>query len=525
MKKKIKILTFCIMLLIGCGKESSNTFSKDNTLKVTSPKDIGELNPHLMTSSQFIQDWVYEGLVTLKDGEIKPVLAQSWTISSNGKEYIFSLRKDVKFSDGSEFDANLAKKNIDSILENKKRFGFLQSLQEISRVDAVDKYTLKLVLNNPCNSLLKDLTFTRPITFLGEKGFSKIEPTYKKIELPIGTGMWKIIEHVQNQYAIFERNEYYWGKKPNYKYVKVLIVPDMNTTVSMLKAGEIDLIFDNLDSLSVDSIKDLKNSGFEVKISNSKQITSLSLNTNKGILKNKKVRQALAYATNNEIISKNIFESDRKPAKSYFTDDVEYVKNSKVENYEFNLEKSNQLLESLGWIFTDENKFRSKDGKILELTISIDNSFKNGKVLAEVLQHQYSKVGVKINISQEESKLFRQNWSKADFDIIMFNSWGASYEPFATFAAMTTSGDKFNVVQRGVQNQEELHKNMLNALSEVNEEKLQKNIDYIIHSFYDEAIYIPLTDTVITAVFKKNLEGIQFSDIKEAFPLQDIIKK
>lgn len=525
MKKFILPAIISALLFVSCGKKEVEVSLEKNILKITSPKDIGELNPHLMTSPHFVQSWVYEGLVSLKDGQITPLLAESWTISEDGKEYIFKLRKSVKFSDGTSFDANIVKLNIESVIANKKRFGFLQSLKEINSVDVLDPNTIKFTLNNPCNSLLKDLTFSRPITFLGANGFSEEEPTSKKIKSPIGTGMWILDEYVPSQYAVFKRNEHYWGKKPNYEYLKLLIVPDINTTVSMLKSGEIDLIYDNFDSLSVDSIKELEKIGFNVKISNPKQVTSLSLNTNDEILKDKKIRQALAYATDNETISKNIFEGIRKPGTNYFTNDVEYVREVKVPNYTFNLEKANELLEKNGWIFENENPYRSKNGQPLELSINIDNSFKNGKVVAEVLQSQYAKAGVKINISQEESKLFRQNWSKGNFDMIMFNSWGGSYEPFATFAAMTTEGDKFNIIQRGLSNKHELHKKMSDSLVEVNKEKLQNNIDYIVNTFYNEAVYIPLVNTVITAVYKENLEGVKFSDIKEAIPLEDIKEK
>lgn len=156
------------------------------------------------------------------------------------------------------------------------------------------------------------------------------------------------------------------------------------------------------------------------------------------------------------------------------------------------------------------------------MKLSLDNSIKNGKLLAEVLQEQYKRVGVKLEISQEESKLFRQNWTKGDFDMVMFNSWGGSYEPFATLAAMITEGDKFNVVQRGIENRAELHRVMKESLSEVDSEILRQNFKYILDTFHEQAIYIPLVDTVIISVSSKDIEGVEFSSIKDIIPLQTI---
>lgn len=510
--KNILITIILSSAILGCGVEEKDRES----LRITIPKDIGNLDPHLMNSPHYAQNWVYEGLVTLKDGRIAPVLCESWEISPDGKEYTFLLKKDIVFSDGTKFDSENVKRNFDEVLKNKKAFSFLQSLKEIKEIIVLDDYRIKFVLDKPCNSFLKDLTFSRPLVFLGDNGFEKFSP--------IGTGMWELSNYKINQYATFKRNENYWGDKPRFQFLKTYVVSDMNTSVSMLKAGDIDLIYDNFDSLSIENIEQLQKDGYVVKISEPKQVTSLSLNTDGKILKDKKVRQALSYATDSEAISRDIFKGIRKPAKSYFTQDVEYIKDIKVQSYNFDLEKAQELLEEAGWKYND-GEYREKDGEVLTLKLSLDNSIKSGKIIAEVLQSQYKKVGVKLEIAIEESKLFRQNWSKGDFDIIMFNSWGGSYEPFSTLSAMITDGDKFNVVQRGIENREELHKVMENALSENDKKRLIDDFQYIMDTFYEQAIYIPLIDTVVISVSSPDIDGIEFSSIKEVIPLQNVYRK
>lgn len=512
--KKILFSFVMVGVILGCNTEKK---SESNILKITIPKDIGKLEPHFMTSPHYVQDWLYEGLVTLKNGEIYPMLSKNWEISNDGKEYIFYLREDIFFNDETKFNSNIVKKNFEEILKNKKGFTFLQSLKEINSIEIIDEYTIKFKLNNPCNSFLKDLTFSRPLVFLGEKGFETFSP--------IGTGMWMLESYEMNQFAIFKRNEKYWGNKPQFEILKTYVVSDMNTSIAMLRAKDIDMIYDNYDSLSMENIEQLKKEGYTIKISEPKQVTSLSLNTSAKILKDKSIRQALSYATNKEIISKEIFNGIRKPADCYFTKDVEYIKELIIPKYDYNIDRANQILDEANWKFEKNREYRSKDGEILNLKLRLDNSIKNGKIIAEVLQHQYKKVGIKLEIIQEESKLFRQNWQKGNFDIIMFNSWGGSYEPFATLAAMVTAGDKFNIVQEGIKNKDELHRIMKETLKENNESKLKENFNYIINTFYNEAIYIPLVDTVSIAVYGKDLEGVEFSTNKELIPLQNIKRK
>ena len=89
----------------GCGGTSGS--SKDTLTLSFNEDPVGDLNPHMYLPSQFItQDMVYEGLVYYgENGQIKPSLAESWDISKDGRTYTFHLRKNVKFSDGSDFNA------------------------------------------------------------------------------------------------------------------------------------------------------------------------------------------------------------------------------------------------------------------------------------------------------------------------------------------------------------------------------------------------------------------------------------
>lgn len=505
--------------------ETEAASEEDSMLVLAYPKDLGDMNPHTMVSPMYAQDWVYDGLTALVNGEIVPELAESWEISEDGKTYTFHLREGVKFSDGSDLTAELVKRNIQDVIDNKDGYSFLQCLEEIETMETPDDVTLVLNLKNPCNSLLSDFTFNRPLTIAAEAAFPESGSIYNDgVTEPIGTGMWTVKEYVQDQYTVFERNEYYWGEKPAFQYVKVEVIPDIDTVVNALKAGEIDLYIDVNDGLSADAYYELESLGFGVQMAEGTQVTSLSLNTAGDVTGDVRVRQALNYATDNTVISEYVYGGLQKPASSYFADSIPQTQTG-VEGYPYDPEQAAALLDEAGWVFEDGSQYRTKDGQILEVDMLYDTVFKNGKNIGLVMQEQFQQVGVKLNICEEDSQVFRKKWAAGEFDMILYSSWGGSYEPFATLAAMRSDGDKFHTVQKGMENKAELDEVMNAALSEIDQEKLAEDFLYITQSFKDQAVYIPLTISSTLAVYDSSLSGVDLEDAKDVMPVGTVVRQ
>ena len=116
--------------------------AEEDTLVVRVAKDIGDMNPHTMNSQMYAQNWVYESLVSLVNGEIVPELAESWEISEDGLTYTFHLREGVTFSDGSVFNSEIAKKNIEAVKNHADGYSFLQSLTSLESIETPDDLSL-----------------------------------------------------------------------------------------------------------------------------------------------------------------------------------------------------------------------------------------------------------------------------------------------------------------------------------------------------------------------------------------------
>lgn len=492
-----------------------------DTLVVRAAKDVGDLNPHTMKSQMFAQDWVYESLVAMKNGEIVPELAENWEISDDGKTYTFHLRSGVKFSDGSAFDSQIAKKNIEAVMRHADGYSFLQSLNAISSIETPDAETLVLNLTEPCNSLLNDFTFSRPLVMLGEAGFpAEGDPYDNGTTSPVGTGMWVLKEYVADQYALFERNEYYWGKKPSFQYLRAVVIPDVNTAATALKAGEIDLMVDSTQ-ITAEMFKEMEAAGFHTAQAPTTSISNLNINTGGEITGELNVRLAMEYATDKEALSEGMFGGLQPPATAYFSTDVPYT-DTGIEPYTYDKEKANRLLEESGWVYEGNDTVRSKDGKKLEIDLIYDSSVTKDMDIGLILQSQYAEVGIQLNIVPQDSQVYRQNWAAGEFGVLIYSSWGGSYEPYATLAAMAADGDKFHTVQKGMSNKAELDRVMLDCLSQTDEAKLQENFDYIMKSFHDEAVYVPLTVTTKLGIYRGDMTGLDLSSGQDSIDVGSV---
>ncbi len=491
------------------------------TLRVRAAKDIGDLNPHTMKSQMYAQNWVYESLVAMKDGEIVPELAESWEVSSDGCTYTFHLREGVRFSDGSQWDSQIARRNLEAVKNHGDAYSFLQSLELLESIKTPDDLTLVLNLAQPCNSLLNDFTFSRPLVMLGEAGFpAEGDPYDNGIASPVGTGMWVLKEYEPEQYALFERNENYWGEKPSFQYLRVEVIPDVNTAASAMKAGEIDLMMDSTQ-ITAELYREMEAAGFMVDAVPTTSVSSVSINTAGEITGDLNVRLALEYATDTEAISQGIYGGLQEPATSYFSPEVPYT-DTGIEPYSYDLERANELLEEAGWIWEDGEAARVKEGRPLEIDLIYDSSVTRDRDIGLILQSQYAKAGIQMNIVPQDSQVYRQNWAAGEFGLLIYSSWGGSYEPYATLAAMAADGDKFNTVQKGMSNKEELDRVMLDCLSQRDPVKLQENFRYIMESFHREAVYVPLTVTSKLGICGGQWTGMEMDSSQDSIDVASL---
>ncbi|WP_078433252.1 nickel ABC transporter substrate-binding protein [Metabacillus halosaccharovorans] len=534
LNKKQPLFTFVIVFilslsLLGCSSESINnsgdsSSESENMLTFAWPRDSGDLNPHLYNPSQlFAQSMVFEPLVSYQeDGELKPHLAESWEISDDGREYIFNLRQNVKFSDGTVFNAQVVKKNFDAILNNIDLHSWLGFIPKVAQTEVVDEYTFKLTLTESYYPTIQELAVVRPVRFLGEAGFPEDGDTSKGITTPVGTGPWVLDEYKVDEYAIFKRNENYWGELPSEEKIKVKVIPDAETRVLAFEKGELDLVYGE-GVISLDSFKQLESTGsYETSISEPIATRQLVMNTNKEQLSDIRVRQALHYGFNKEAMVEGVTSGLEEKADYILPTNFPYTSNVRATTVNYDSEKAKQLLDEAGWKLPKGKDIREKDGQPLEIELMYNSAESIQKTMAETLQSEWAGIGVKLNIAGVELTTQVERFKANEFDMNFFSNYGAPYDPHTFVNIVATEGFGFRESISAYPNKEELLTQIAEVQQTTDENERQILYTEILGSLQEQGAIVPISYIKQVAIYQKNVSNFTFPANRDEHPFTGI---
>lgn len=529
MDKKRRLKKFLILLILAfiCGACSSNKQKNHETqedqLIYGNTKDIRDINPHLYSGEMAAQNMVFEGLTKNEHGKVKPALAESWSISPDGLCYTFRLRKNVKFSNGENFDADTVKMNIDAILSNKNRHAWLELVNQIKNTKVIDKFTFQLNLKKPYYPTLTELALTRPFRFIAPSCFINGE-TKNGVKNYIGTGPWILKEHKNNQEAIFIKNDNYWGKMPKMNQVIWKVISDSQTLELALKNREIDLIYgSDGDQISTTNFTELENDkNFSTYISNPIASRAVLLNSNRPFLKDLKVRKAVEYAVDKTSIVKGVLNNIEIEAPTLLSSNVPYCDvNLKTYNYDPNKAKS--LLEQAGWYLGNDN-IREKNGKQLKLVFSYNSQNEQEGEIAQVIQSNLKQIGILVDILPEEKQMFLDRQKNGNFDLQYSLSWGTPYDPQSYVSSWRIPAHGDYQAQQGLSRKKWLDEKISQTLVESDDITRKNNYKEILTYISDQCIYLPISYSRTKAIATSQLKGVTFNDSQYEIPFEKMYK-
>lgn len=536
MKKRFPALVLggilALGLLSGCGqKEAASSVStaasepaaavngSDQELVFVNYRDIRDLNPHLYAGEMYAQSILYDTLVSITEDGYEGCLAESWTISEDGKIYTFKIRDGVTFSDGTVCDANAILANFNAIIENKNRHTWLEMMNLLVGVSAPDDHTFVIELSEAYYPMLTELGCIRPFAMISPNCMTN-GSTKDGVSGYIGTGPYVLTDFETDQYAVFERNENYWGEKPEIERITVKVIPDNQTRIMALESGEIDLIFGK-NMLDADAISQYVDSDkFEVALSNPTSTRHIVLNTTNEILSDTAVRQALQHATNRTAISEGIFYGLEQPADTLYAATVPYC-DVELTPYEYSTETASSMLDEAGWIMGSSG-IREKGGKKLELDLLYNSDSVTEKTISEYLQSEYLKLGISLNIHGEEEQSYRDNMKAGNFDMVFNICWGMPYDPQSSLAAMRAPVYGDFAAQQGLADKKEIDQAITDILTTTDEEERQELYRFVLTRLHEDAVYIPLTFECNKALYTKNLQGVHFGTDQYDVPFSDM---
>ena len=536
MKKRFPALVLggilALGLLSGCGqKEAASSVStaasepaaavngSGQELVFVNYRDIRDLNPHLYAGEMYAQSILYDTLVSITEDGYEGCLAESWTISEDGKIYTFKIRDGVTFSDGTVCDANAILANFNAIIENKNRHTWLEMMNLLVGVSAPDDHTFVIELSEAYYPMLTELGCIRPFAMISPNCMTN-GSTKDGVSGYIGTGPYVLTDFETDQYAVFERNENYWGEKPEIERITVKVIPDNQTRIMALESGEIDLIFGK-NMLDADAISQYVDSDkFEVALSNPTSTRHIVLNTTNEILSDTAVRQALQHATNRTAISEGIFYGLEQPADTLYAATVPYC-DVELTPYEYSTETASSMLDEAGWIMGSSG-IREKGGKKLELDLLYNSDSVTEKTISEYLQSEYLKLGISLNIHGEEEQSYRDNMKAGNFDMVFNICWGMPYDPQSSLAAMRAPVYGDFAAQQGLADKKEIDQAITDILTTTDEEERQELYRFVLTRLHEDAVYIPLTFECNKALYTKNLQGVHFGTDQYDVPFSDM---
>lgn len=520
MKKRKLILAATLvagmmMSMIGMAEEQE--------LVYVTNVNTGSMNAHMASgNAQLAQSMVYDGLVDSTEEGIVPALAESWEISNDGLVYTFHLRKNVKFTDGEAFNAEVAKMNFDAVLENKDAYSWMGLTGRIASVEAVDEYTLVLTLTEPYYPTLQELSFTRPYAFMSPNCFIDGH-SIDGVNSTIGTGPYIITENVDEQYATFEANEDYWDGAPAIKKITRKIIPDGQTAFLSMAKGEANLAFaeNGATLIDADSTELLEAQGYQVIMSDPVSTGIILTNTGNQDLAiaEKAVRLAFWYSIDRDTLCDVVFSGTALPADKLEYDTMPYCSDLGLEERGYNIEKAGELLEEAGWTLEDGAEYRTKEGKELSMDLCYFSDKTNYKTVAELIQDSAKASGIKINLIGEEANSIYARRKSGDYELMLDTSWGLPYESYMT-ANILIPGGSYQYCSQGLEGADEFYALVNETLTGTDEAKRAEQFKEIFTYIHDEAAVIPLYYNCLQIIAPENLENIQFAMSQYELPIQ-----
>ncbi len=403
---------------------------KGGTLRVGFYIEAQTMDPHLSGSKIDRQVYhnIYEPLVTLdtKLG-IKPGLAESWT-QPDPKTLVFKLRRGVKFHDGTDFNAEAAKFNLERMKTEPKsvRKG---EVANIDTVEAVDATTLKINLKKPDAALLATLT-DRAGMMVSPKVIQERGAELGRNAKGAGTGPFEFVEWVKDSHLVIKRHDGYWNKQggPYLDRVRYRPIPDDVVKLQSLQSGEID-VMDYVQPRDVAAVKADKN----VVVVDVPSLADFAyqLNTTKPPFNVKALRQAVAYALDLEQIVKGVWLNVGVAANGPIPP-TSWAYDKSIAPIKRDLAKAKAKLAEGG----------QPNGFTFTLTT---NNIPINVQEAEVMQAQLREAGITAKVKLVDSATLIADGNNKNFEMISFQ-WSGRPDPDGnTYQFLrTTPGTSFN---------------------------------------------------------------------------------
>jgi peptide/nickel transport system substrate-binding protein len=413
----------CLLTLAGCRGAQRDP----GTVVFLIESSPANLDPRIGADaqSQRIDALIFDGLVARNASfQFTPALAESWE-QPNLLTLIFHLRAGVRFHDGRALTARDVAWTIESMIDPMLPGGVISpranSFASVESVEAPNQRTVVFHLKHPDNFLLANLS-TGAIGIVPEGSGRDFW------QHPIGTGPFRFVSQQIDQDVIVERNPLSWAILPKIERVRFAVVPDAITESLELEKGSGDVA---VNSLPMDSLPILAaRPNLQIDETGGTEIQYLGFNLRDPLLKDARVRQAIACAIDRNLIIRTLMGGHAQPASSLLPPD-HWAWTGDVARYDYDPARAARLLDEAGYN-------RGADGIRFHVTMKTSND-EGARLRAAVLQQQLAAVGIALEIRSYEFATFYSDVARGAFQIYSLRWAGIEQPDIFSFAFATAN--------------------------------------------------------------------------------------
>ena len=400
-------ITLTVSLLSCSGKPDPNTLVM---LIESSPTN---LDPRVGQDaySERIDNLMFDDLLSRGDDlDVAPGLAERWEIP-DPLTCVFHLHHGAKFHDGRPLTSRDVKWTFDSLLQGRVRSTKAASYRFVDHIDAPDDFTVVFHLKEPDTPLLWSLS----------DGAVGIVPWGSGDEMtrhPIGSGPFRFVSAEADKEVIIERNDDYWGEKAHLARVRFVVVPDATTQALELRKGSADVIING--SFPPDTVLTLERErSLAVESAPGTRLAYLAFNLRDPILKDVRVRQAIAYALDRRPMIEYLWRGLAQPARSVLPPQS-WAYDGNVPTYDHDPDRARRLLDAAGYPAVNGVRFH------ITMKTSTDE---NTRLMVAVIQQQLREVGIVLDIRSFEFGTFFSDVTHGLFQLYGLRWIGGNEDP------------------------------------------------------------------------------------------------
>ena len=400
-------LSALLLPVLSCSKKAD-----PNTLVMIIESSPTNLDPRMGIDAQSerIDNLIFDHLLSRgEDLNVAPGLAESWGVP-DPRTYVFHLHRGVKFHDGRALTSRDVKWTFDSLLLGKIRSTKTAVYKYIDHIDAPEDATVIFHMKEADATLLWNLSD-------GAMGIVPYGSGDEMTQHPVGSGPFKFVSAETDREVILERNDDYWGERARLARVRFAVVPDETTEALELRKGSGDIA---INSLTPDTIAALaKDPDLAIEMGPGTRLAYLGFNLRDPILKDVRVRQAIAYALDRKPMIEYLWRGEAQPARSILPVQS-WAYNGNVPAYAHDPEKAKQLLDAAG--------YQAVNGIRFHITMKTSTDA-NTRLMVAVMQQQLREVGIALDIRSFEFATFFSDVQHGAFQLYGLRWIGGNEDP------------------------------------------------------------------------------------------------